>query len=141
MVNFFRKLLIRLGKIIPFLFSAIVCIGFIENIYALYAQYVVIDGNGEMFYDCPISTYITGIIYIDWFDVLIVWILCVALELCKYSFRCAIYITLNLAVRFALETLSLDGWVILPVCSFMALFGLFCVYGGFKMIKYQKGTF
>ena len=141
MIAFFRKLLIRVGKIIPFVFAFIVMVSHIETAYAVLNASIVLDMEGNYTYDVPISNYIGNIVYIDWFDVLIVWILCVALELCKYSFRCAIYITLNLAVRFALETLSLDGWVILPVCSFMALFGLFCVYGGFKMIKYQKGRF
>ncbi len=141
MITFFRRLLVRLGKTIPFVLAFMLLVGYIESIYAVISQNLIVDVENETLYDLPITFFLSSIVYIDWFDVLIVWILCVALELCKYSFRCAIYLTLNLAVRYALETLSLDGWVIIPLCSFMALFGLFCVYGGFKMIKYQKRKF
>lgn len=131
MITFFRKLLIRIGKIIPFLFAFIVAFGYIENLYAIVTDSMVEYYNGETFYYCPISMYIADVIYIDWFDVLIVWILCIALELCKYTYRCAYYLTLNLPIRFTLEHVYLDKWTVFTLAIFMALGGLYCVYGGF----------
>lgn len=141
MANLFRKILIRLGKVIPFILAFFVLVGHIENIYSILTDRIAVDEYGLEYYYCPISTFLSDIVAIDVFDVILLYILSIALEFCWRNRLAIHYITLNLAVRFALETLSHDEWVILPLCSFMALFGLFCVYGGFKMIKYQKGKF
>lgn len=135
MAKLFRKILIRIGKIIPFLFASIIAVSYIEAVYATCTASTIIDADGNNLLALPISDFIGNIIYIDWFDVLIVWILCVALELCKYSFRCAYYITLNLAVRLVLETLSLENNIIIPLCTFMAILGLYCVYGGIRIAR------
>lgn len=133
MITFFRKLLIRVGKIIPFVFAFIVMVSHIETAYAVLNDNIILDLEGHYTYDVPISNYIGNIFYIDWFDVLIVWILCVALELCFRAFRCAFYLTLNLPVRFALEHVYLDWWIVVGIASFMALAGLYCVCGGIKI--------
>ena len=134
MVHLCRKLLIRIGKIIPFVLAFIVLVGYVENVYSVLTDRICIDEYGMAFYYCPFSTWISNLVYIDWFDVLLVWILCFALELCKYSFRCAYLITLNLAVRFVLEHFYLPNPVLIHLCAFMALLGLYCVYGGIKIL-------
>lgn len=141
MITFFRKLLIRVGKIIPFVFAFIVMVSHIETAYAVLNDNIILDLEGYYTYDVPISNYIGNIVYIDWFDVLIVWILCVALELCFRAFRCAYLITLNLPFRWLTEHVYLDWWIVVGIAGFMALAGLYCVYGGFKMIPKQKKEF
>lgn len=134
MVHLFRKLLIRIGKVIPFVLAFIVVLGYVEIIYAHGNNLtVMIDDEFETYYT-PLSNFIGNIIYIDWFDVLLVWILCFALELCKYSFRCAYYLLLNMFVRAALEYFYLDNGIVVGLASFMALLGLYCVYGGIKVL-------
>lgn len=134
MITFFRKLLIRSGKVIPFLFAAIVTFGYGENLYAIATDMIIIDANGEMFYDCPISAYIADIVYIDWFDVLLLYVLAVALEFCWRNMLAVHYLLLNLAVRAALEHVSMSDGTIISIASFMALAGLYCVYGGIKIL-------
>lgn len=134
MVHLFRKLLIRIGKVIPFVLAFIVVLGYVEIIYAHGNNLtIMIDDEFETYYT-PLSNFIGNIIYIDWFDVLLVWILCFALELCKYSFRCAYYLLLNMFVRAALEYFYLDNGIVVGLASFMALLGLYCVYGGIKVL-------
>lgn len=106
-----------------------------EAFFATCTASTIIDADGNNLLALTISDFIGNIIYVDWFDVLIVWILCVALELCEYSFRCAYYITLNLAVRLTLETLSLENNIIIPLFAFMAILGLYCVYGGIRIAR------
>lgn len=134
MVTLFRKLLIRLGKTIPFVLAFILLVGYVETIYSIITNNTIIDAEENVIYNLPASFYLADIVYIDWLDVLLVWILCVALELCKYSFRCAYLITLNLAVRFVLENFYLPNPVLIHLCAFMALLGLYCVYGGIKIL-------
>ena len=134
MVTLFRKLLIRLGKTIPFVLAFILLVGYVETIYSIITNNTIIDAEENIIYNLPISFFLANIVYIDWFDVLLVWILCFALELCKYSFRCAYLITLNLPFRWLVEHVSMSDGTIIGIASFMALCGLYCIYGGIVVL-------
>lgn len=141
MVTIFRKLLIRLGKVVPFVCASIVSLGYCENIYAILSNNIVKYYDGEMYFHTPISNFIGDAIYIDWFDVLLLYILAFALELCKYNFRCVHYLLLNLAVRCVLEHILLDEWLVITISYFMALCGIICAFGGIKALRaYTKIT-
>lgn len=141
MVTLFRKLLIRIGKVIPFVFAFVVAFGYCETLYAVANGYMILDIDGDYIYNIPITFFLGNIVYIDWFDVFLLYVLAVALEFCKYNMRAVHYLLLNLAVRTLVEHFYLDWWVVVSLASFMALLGLYCVYGGFKMIPEQKGKF
>ena len=135
MVTLFRKLLIRLGKTIPFVLAFILLVGYVETIYSIITNNTIIDAEENIIYNMPISFFLADIIYIDWLDVLLVWILCFALELCKYSFRCAYLITLNLPFRWLVENYETTDNVIITCSFIMTLLSLLCLYGGIKVIK------
>lgn len=135
MVTLFRKLLIRLGKTIPFVLAFILLVGYVETIYSIITNNTIVDAEENAIYNIPISFSLADVVYIDWLDVLLIWVLCVALELCKYSFRCAYLITLNLPFRWLVEHFYIESGIVIGIASFMALCGLYCVYGGIKMIS------
>ena len=135
MVTLFRKLLIRLGKTIPFVLVFILLVGYVETIYSIITNNTIVDAEENIIYNLPISFFIADIVYIDWLDVLLVWILCFALELCKYSFRCAYLITLNLPFRWLVENYETTDNVIITCSFIMTLLSLLCLYGGIKVIK------
>ena len=135
MVTLFRKLLIRLGKTIPFVLAFILLVGYVETIYSIITNNTIVDAEENIIYNLPISFFIADIVYIDWLDVLLVWILCFALELCKYSFRCAYLITLNLPFRWLVENYETTDNVIITCSFIMTLLSLLCLYGGIKVIK------
>lgn len=130
MVTLFRKLLIRLGKTIPFVLAFILLVGYVETIYSVITNNTIVDAEENIIYNLPTSFFLADIVYIDWLDVLLVWILCVALELCKYSFRCAYLITLNLPFRWLVSHVSMPDGIVIGIYVFMALAGLYCVCGG-----------
>ena len=137
MTTFFRKLLVRLGKILPFIFVTIILVGLLENVYAILTTRAITDMDGNLIYYSPISAYIGSIIYIDWVDVLLLWILAIALEYCKYNLRCVYFITLNLAVRYVLEHVEMVGWLIIHICDFMVVYAIYCLYGGILKIIHK----
>ena len=134
MVTLFRKLLIRVGKVIPFVFAFIVVISHIESIFAILNDDIVLDFEGYYTYNVPISNYIGNIVYIDWFDVLLLYVLAVALEFCWRNMLAVHYLLLNLAVRTLVEHFYIESGIVVGLASFMALAGLYCVYGGFKIL-------
>jgi hypothetical protein len=134
MVTLFRKLLIRVGKVIPFVFAFIVVISHIESIFAILNDDIILDLEGYYTYNVPISNYIGNIVYIDWFDVLLLYILAIALEFCWRNMLAVHYLLLNLAVRTLVEHFYIESGIVVGIASFMALAGLYCVYGGFKIL-------
>lgn len=134
MITFFRKLLIRVGKIIPFVFAFIVMVSHIETAYAVLNDNIVLDVEGHYTYDVPISNYIGNIVYIDWFDVLLLYILGVALEFCWRNMLAVHYLLLNLAVRTLVEHFYIESGIVVGITSFMALAGLYCAYGGITIL-------
>lgn len=134
MVTLFRKLLIRVGKVIPFIFAFIVVISHIESIFAILNDDIILDFEGYYTYNVPISNYIGSIVYIDWFDVLLLYVLAVALEFCWRNMLAVHYLLLNLAVRTLVERVYIESGIVIGIASFMALAGLYCVYGGIKIL-------
>lgn len=134
MVTLFRKLLIRVGKVIPFVFAFIVVISHIESIFAILNDDIILDFEGYYTYNVPISNYIGNIVYIDWFDVLLLYVLAVALEFCWRNMLAVHYLLLNLAVRTLVEHFYIESGIVVGLASFMALAGLYCVYGGIKTL-------
>ena len=134
MVTLFRKILIRSGKAIPFILAFVVVIGYIESIYALITDNYEMYADGDVVLFTPISNYIGNIVYIDWFDVLLLYVLAVALEFCWRNMLAVHYLLLNLAVRALVEHFYIESGIVIGIASFMALAGLYCVYGGIKIL-------
>jgi len=134
MVTLFRKVLIRSGKVIPFVLAFVVAFGYIESAYAIHMELFEECEDGSVILYTPISNYVGSVIYIDWFDVLLMYVLAVALEFCWRNMLAVHYLLINLAVRTLTEHFYLDWWIVVGLASFMALCGLYCVYGGIKIL-------
>ena len=103
MVTLFRKVLIRSGKVIPFVLAFVVAFGYIESAYAIHMELFEECEDGSVILYTPISNYIGSVIYIDWFDVLLLYVLAVALEFCWRNMLAVHYLLLNLAIRTLVE--------------------------------------
>ena len=131
--KWFRKTLIIVGKVIPFLLTLLVLIGHGENALSL------IEERGEMCKEAlllstPISDYIGNVIYINDMDVFLLYILAFALEYCKYTFRAVHYLLLSLIVRMVLEHCYMSSTFLLAIFISMSLLGLWVLYGGVRML-------
>ena len=138
MVTLFRKILIRSGKVIPFILAFVVVIGYIESTYALITDNYEMYSDGDVVLFTPISNYIGNMVYIDWFDVLLLYVLAVALEFCWRNMLAVHYLLLNLAIRTLVEHFYIESGIVIGIASFMALCGLYCVYGGIKILSSRK---
>lgn len=130
MVTLFRKILIRSGKIIPFVLAFIVAVGYLESTHAVYNELYEMCDDGSVILYTPISNYIGNIVYIDWFDVLLLYVLAVALEFCWRNMLAVHYLLLNLSVRTLVEHFYIESGIVVGIAGFMALAGLYCAYGG-----------
>lgn len=133
MIYFFRKLLITFAKAIPFIFVFIVLVGHVENTHSLAFNIYEETEEGAIILYTPISDFIGNYIYIDWLYVLFLYTLCFALELCWNTFMCVHTILANLVFRNVVESIYLDGYVLLFGMAVLSLASIVCIYLGIEM--------
>lgn len=135
MANKFRRILINMGKAMPFILVFIVMVSYIETLYAITSQNIVMDYCDTMVYDVPISDLIGNVVYCDWFDVLLLFILSTALECCYRNHLAVALLGLNLIVRAVLENTILESGTLICVCGTMAVLCALSVISGLLMLK------
>ena len=140
MILFFRRLLINIGKFTPFLLVFLLLINYVENATAVIADITKADENGDFYYNTPISEFISELIYIDWFDIVLLYTLCFALELCWRTFMCVHVLLSNMAFRNVLESVELQVRIIVYIQLFLAFCAILCVLFGIQIFitKYTK---
>lgn len=140
MILFFRRLLINIGKFTPFLLVFLLLINYVENATAVIADITKADENGDFYYNTPISEFISELIYIDWFDIVLLYTLCFALELCWRTFMCVHVLLANMAFRNVLESVELQVRLIVYIQFFLAFCAILCVLFGIQIFitKYTK---
>lgn len=97
-----RRLLIRFGKVLPFILCAIVCLQYLESIYALW------QNNYKYFIDytilnTPISFYIANVFEYDILVVIVTFIISAATETCIYNKISVLYLALQLWLKSYLD--------------------------------------
>jgi len=128
MISVFRRLLINAGKVIPFILAAIIALGYGELAWAIHGERIIVINDTVDFYYTPCSDFLGQIIYVDVLDVLLFYILAVALQFCWRNMLAIHYLALNLAVRAALEASIIDERLTVPLCTVMFALGLYCAF-------------
>ena len=98
MINAFRKALIRLGKIIPFVLCFIVCVSYIEDVYALYTNSYIEFADGVYLYK-PISWAIGNQLEYNISHLAVLCVLSIAISTCLYNKLACCYLCINLAEK------------------------------------------
>ena len=134
----FKKALIWCGKLLPFIFVCLLLVGYLENIHSILFDVITTTNEGDNFFYTPLSDFISEFVYIDWIDVLLLYVLCSALELCWRTFMCVHVISLNLAFRTLLERFYIQDGIVIGIITFLALCAIFCVWNGIKIYLTKK---
>lgn len=124
-----RKLLIELGKSLPFVICFIVAVSFIETAIAVaFGNYMAY--NGVLIPNTPISFYIASYFRYDWTLVIVLSILSVAIRTCIWNKLCVLYLALQIFERqyFTFELYEKDilltSTVNLIVCGYLIYKGV-----------------
>ena len=140
MILFFRRLLINIGKFTPFLLVALLLVCYIENATAVLTNTTAIDESGDFYYSTPITEFLSEMIYIDWFDIILLYTLCFALELCWRTFMCVHVLLANMAFRNVLESVDMQVRLIVYIQFFLTFCAILCVLFWIQIFitKYTK---
>lgn len=129
MVNKVRRLLIQIGKSLPFLLCFLVFVSYAENLFAL-ATNDFLYYDGYYIVNTPISFAIGLKFEYDWLMVVVAMILSIATETCKWNKFALCYLTTNLFQKSYLANIELDALVIYIICIANILVCALFIYKG-----------
>lgn len=135
MIHYFRVLLIRIAKILPFIICCIVAISYFETLLSVSFDKYAVFCDSLVPYK-PVSWYITKIIEYDWTTVIVLIILSVAVETCVWNKLSILYLCANLYEK-QYFTDEMTVFAITIVCLANIVVSAFLVYKGIKMLKYE----
>lgn len=137
MINEFRKLLIRIGKILPFVICFLVCLNYAETAFAL-ATNNYLDWNGVVIPNTPISFLIGQYFEYNLQMLVVLCIISIAIETCIYNKLACVYLCVNLYEKSYFANVELYTETIYIIAVTNIIVSGFFVYKGAKMlIKYK----
>lgn len=95
MINAFRRALIRLGKVIPFILCFIVFVSYLEDVYSLYTNSYMEFADGVYLYK-PISWAIGNLFEYNVSHLSVLCVLSIAISTCLYNKLACLYLGINL---------------------------------------------
>jgi hypothetical protein len=127
MINSFRRLLIRIGKILPFVLCFIVCISYTESLYGN----IIVYGDIS-FIETPISFFVAEYFEYDLLSLVVMLTISVAIETCYWNKLAIIYLCINLYERsyFATTEISEEAALLFAILNiitsgFLAFKGIY----------------
>ncbi len=126
-----RILLIRIGKALPFAYCVLIIVSYIENVYALLSNHFV-NYDGTIILRKPISFLIGTYCEYNIQTLLILSVISIAVETCKWNKIACIYLGLNL-VEKSLFDFEMYAWQIYTLCVVNVLVASYITYKGVKV--------
>ena len=114
MINKFRRLLIRIGKVLPFVVCFIVLFGYVESCIALYFDDYVLCGK-DVILNTNISFVINRFIEYDIQMLVVLCIISIAIETCIYNKMACGYLGVNL-IEKSYSDFELEPTTIYTIC-------------------------
>ena len=133
MINSFRRLLIRIGKILPFVLCFIVCISYTESLYGN----IIVYGDIS-FIETPISFFVAEYFEYDLLSLVVMLTISVAIETCYWNKLAIIYLCINLYERsyFATTEISEEAALLFAILNIIT--SGFLAFKGFYLLIHNK---
>lgn len=133
MINAFRRALIRLGKVIPFILCFIVFVSYLEDVYAIYTNSYMEFADGVYLYK-PISWAIGNLFEYNVSHLLVLCVLSIAISTCIYNKMACGYLGVNLYEKYYFPTIELYEEYIYAICLVNICICGLLVYKGIKIL-------
>lgn len=130
----FRVLLIRLGKISPFLITFLVFISYGESFVALMTNSLA-EYNGEVVLYKPLSWAIASYFEYDMYVVALLTVLAIAIETCIWNKLALLYLFVQLIEKVWLSHVILDLWEYYIIVIVNALISLILTWKGLRNVN------
>lgn len=132
MIRAFRVLLIRIAKILPFVFCLILFVSYFESLYSVatcrYAYF-----NGSIVPVKTISWAIASLFEYDWTVMIVLVVLSVAVETCIWNKLACAFLFVSLIEKYCIN-IELEVWQIYAIAAANMLVSSYLTYKGARVI-------
>ena len=125
-----RLLLIRLGKMLPFIVCGVICISYIEDIYALVLEHFVMY-NGSCVLQKPISWALGSVFEYNLITVTLMAIISIATETCLWNKAAVSYTFVQLGEKSYFD-FEIEPIYIYVICIANIMVAGYLIYRGIK---------
>ena len=138
MINKFRRLLIRVGKILPFIVCLLILLQYAETAFALLlSDFLVYDDM--VIPNTPISFFIGRYFEYNLQMFVVLCIISIAIETCLANKACCVYLGVNLYEKSYFANVELYTEYIYVICiANILICGFFCYKGISIFLKSAK---
>lgn len=134
MIHSFRVLLIRLGKVSPFLITFLVFISYVESLLALMTNSLA-EYNGEVVLYKPLSWAIASYFEYDMYVVAFLTILAIAIETCIWNKLALLYLFVQLIEKGLLVHVMIELWAYYIIVITNALISIVLTLKGIRNVN------
>ena len=133
MVNKIRRLLINLGKVLPFILCFVLLIGYSESIISLaFDNYL--NYENYLTLNTPLSFWIALKFQYDYLTLFIITIISFAIETCKWNKLAILYLLMQLWEKDYFFTIELYKEYIYLICMINLIVCTFFVFKGITIL-------
>ena len=132
MINKFRRLLIRVGKILPFIVCLLILLQYAETAFALLlSDFLVYDDM--VIPNTPISFFIGRYFEYNLQMFVVLCIISIAIETCLANKACCVYLGVNLYEKFYFANVELYTEYIYAICAANIIVSAYFTYKGISI--------
>ena len=137
MINKFRRLLIRVGKILPFIVCLLILLQYAETAFALLlSDFLVYDDM--VIPNTPISFFIGRYFEYNLQMFVVLCIISIAIETCLANKACCVYLGVNLYEKSYFANVELYTEYIYAICAINMIVCSYLTYKGIKILLSNK---
>ena len=136
MINKIRKLLIHIGKVLPFVVCFLMCINYLETAFAL-ATSDYLHYDGVVILNTPISFFIGQYFEYDLLVCIITLIISIAIEACKWNIWSTFYAFFHIAEKSYFD-FELEPTTIYIICLANIIVAGYLTYKGIRIISRKQ---
>ena len=133
MINKVRRLLIQIGKILPFVICGLLLFGYAETLFAVITSRFL-DWNGIVIPNTPISFFIGRYFEYNLQMLVVLCIISIAIETCVWNKLTCAYLGIVLLQKHFLD-FEMEESTICVICTLNIIVCAVLIYKGFKMLK------
>lgn len=137
MTNRFRRLLIRIGKVLPFLLCFLVLVNYSETLISL-ATSDYLEYDGIVIPNTPISFFVGKYFEYDLSMLSVLFIISIAVETCIWNKAACLYLGANLYEKSFFETNVYDNEVYYVVCAINIVLTSYLTLKGIRILINNK---
>lgn len=137
MTNRFRRLLIRIGKVLPFFLCFLVLVNYSETLISL-ATSDYLEYDGIVIPNTPISFFVGKYFEYDLSMLIVLIVVSISVDTCVWNKAVCLYLGANLYEKSFFETNVYDNEVYYAVCAINIILASYLTLKGIRILINNK---